>query len=75
MNDLNNEPDRCHVCGKTLSSGWFAKLRRGEEWILLCSPGCSMRYYDSMRPEQERDTQAQAADEQPSRFLVHGEIW
>lgn len=75
MNDPKAEPKRCHVCGKDVSSGWFARIRDGSGWVLLCSPGCAMRYYDSVRPEQETRAQELAANEHPLRFLVNGELW
>lgn len=73
MNEPNAE--RCHVCGKDVSSGWFARIRRREEWILLCSPACAIRCYDSVRSEKEIRAQELPANAHPLRFLVNGELW
>jgi hypothetical protein len=74
MNGPNDEPKRCHVCGKDVSCGGFARIRHGEEWMLLCRPECAMRYYDSLQPEPDPRARELAANQHPLRFLVNGEL-
>jgi len=73
MNEARDQQDRCVVCGKDVSNVWFARLRRGEEWVKVCSPTCSMRYTDASQPAD--DGGEFVANEHPLRFLVNGELW
>jgi len=75
MNDPNDQPKRCHVCGKDVSSGWFARILAAGNWIVLCSPACAMRYYNSAHPEKDTSAQELTGGEHPLQFLVNGELW
>ena len=50
MNDSISQREQCVVCGKDVTDTWFARIRRGNAWVKLCSPSCSMRYSDSPNP-------------------------
>lgn len=65
MNDSKNQRESCCICGKDVSNGWFAHIRRENEWVKLCSPACSIRYTD-------RD--GLTANEPAPRFVVNGEL-
>jgi len=75
MNDSRDQQERCAVCGKDVSNGWFARIRRGEEWVKLCGPACSIRYTDSLHPADDARTQELAAGEHSLHFVVNGELW
>ena len=61
MNDSSDQQDRCGICGKNVADVWFARIRRGQEWIKLCSPACAMRYIEgppSAGNDGERESEA-----------------
>jgi hypothetical protein len=73
MNDARDQQDRCVVCGKDVANVWFARLRRGEEWVKVCSPACSMRYTDASQTTGDNHAQEFAADEHRLPFDVKEE--
>lgn len=75
MSKANDQPKRCHVCDVDVSSGWFARIPRGEETVLLCSPECAMRYFESLSPAEDSVAQELAANEHRLHFLVNQEVW
>ena len=75
MNDSTDQPERCVVCGKDVTNVWFARLRRGEEWVKACSPACSMRYMDSLLPADGAGMPESNNGGHPLHFLVNGELW
>lgn len=75
MNDLKDKRESCCVCGKDVSNGWFARIRRGNEWVKLCSPMCSIRYTDRLLPADDEYAPALAASDHKPCFLVNGELW
>jgi hypothetical protein len=75
MTNANHQPEQCHVCGVDVSNGWFARIPHGAETILLCSPKCAMRYFDSLSPAEDAAARELAAHEHRLHFLVNGELW
>lgn len=75
MTNANDQPKRCRVCGVDVSTGWFARIPLGEETVLLCSPECGMRYFDSLSPTGDSVSQDLTANEHRLHFLVNGELW
>jgi len=75
VNDSNDQPDRCVVCGKDVANGWFARLRNGAGWVKACSPACSIRYTDSLLPADGAGTPESINGEHHWHFLVNGELW
>jgi hypothetical protein len=73
MNDARDQQDRCVVCGKDVSNVWFARLRRGEEWVKVCSPACSMRYAEG--PAADNGGATESTPGERPHFLVNGELW
>ena len=74
MNNSNDERDRCAVCGKDVTDASFARLRRGNEWVKVCSPACSIRYTDGPRPAEENRAQEFDASEHRLYLVVNGEF-
>lgn len=60
MNDSRNQREQCAVCGKDVTDAWFARIRRGNEWVKVCSPACSIRYTDSTNPADAASEDAKA---------------
>jgi hypothetical protein len=75
VNDSTDQPERCVVCGKDVTNVWFARLRRGEEWVKACSPACSIRYTDSLLPADGAGMPESNNGGHPLHFLVNGELW
>lgn len=75
MRDSSHQGEHCAVCGKNVADAWFAHLRNGDGWVKLCSPACSIRYTDLLRPGD--DWRSQPPDPRDGRchFFVHGECW
>jgi hypothetical protein len=74
MNDSKNQRECCCVCGKDVSNGWFARIRRESEWVKLCSPACSIRYTDGLRPPENGYVPELTAGDHKWVFLVNGEL-
>ena len=75
MSDSKSQRDHCFVCGKDVSNAWFARIRRGEEWIKICSPACSIRYSDGPHSADDENVQTSNVGGHTFRFLVNGELW
>jgi hypothetical protein len=67
---------KCFVCDKEIGDGSpFCKIPRDEKpLVLLCSPRCALRYFDSLHPTTNGDELDRAACERSVHFLVEGEI-
>jgi hypothetical protein len=74
MAEANNQADRCAVCGKDVAGKWFARLRRGDEWVKVCSPACSIRYSEGSAADSEVG-RASAPGERRQHFVFNGELW
>lgn len=74
MNDAKDQSDRCAVCGKDVANGWFARIRRGDEWVKVCSPTCSMRYTEGSAADNDGGRES-APGERRQHFVVNGESW
>ena len=45
---IDDSPHKCFTCDKEIADGgWFCRLPRGGTRIVLCSPGCAIRYFDA----------------------------
>ena len=73
MNDSISQREQCVVCGKDVTNVWFARLRRGEEWVKVCSPTCSMRYPDASQTTDDNHAQEFTAGEHRWHFDGKGE--
>lgn len=75
MNDSGNQREQCAVCGKDVTDVWFARLRRGNEWVKVCSSKCALRYFDSVRPADLAGGQSFESRDGRCHFFVNGECW
>ena len=75
MNDSKNEQEVCWVCGKSVSNGWFARIRREKGWVKLCSPLCSARYADGLLPPNDEYALDSTDSNHKPCFVVNGELW
>jgi len=69
-----NAQQKCLVCGREIVDGrWFCKIPREEKpTVVLCCPGCALRYFDTLRPKSKGDEQDRATCEQSLHFLADG---
>jgi hypothetical protein len=68
-------PQKCLVCDKEIGDGaWFCKIPREKKPIvMMCCPGCALRYFDTLHPPMNGDELDRAANERSLRFLMDGE--
>jgi hypothetical protein len=70
----NDTRQKCFVCETEIVDGRsFCKVNRESEKVVLCSPRCALRYFDSLNPPTNGDEQSRAASEQSLHFLVDEE--
>lgn len=74
--DLDAARQKCFVCDKEIGDGhWFCRIPRKEETaVVLCSPGCALRYFDSLHPITNLEERDRAEFERAAHFLVDGEM-
>jgi hypothetical protein len=46
---------KCFICGKAPGHGWFCRIPRDGKPIVLCSPFCAYRYFDSLTQGNSRN--------------------
>jgi len=39
---------KCFICDHAIAVRWFCRIPRDGEFIVLCSPSCAQRYFDSL---------------------------
>jgi hypothetical protein len=68
----NDPQQKCFACDKAIvDGGWFCKIPSEEKQpVLLCSPRCALRYFDSLRPTTNGHEIERAACERSVHFLV-----
>jgi hypothetical protein len=45
--DVGAAEQKCFVCGKEITDGWFCRIPRDGGRIVLCSPSCAMRFFEN----------------------------
>ena len=64
---------KCFVCGKEIADGaWFCRVPHGAKRIVLCSPSCALRYFDTLHPTTNGYEQDYPAEEHRRHFFVDG---
>lgn len=74
MNDFKSQGECCCVCGKDVSNGWFARVRRAKEWVKVCSPACSILYTDGLLPANDEYAPELTIGDHKWCFLINGEL-
>jgi hypothetical protein len=46
---------KCFICGKALGDAWFCRIPHDGKRIVLCSPFCAHRYFDSITQRNSRN--------------------
>ncbi len=46
---------KCFVCDKEIADRWFCRIPREGTAIVFCSPGCTLRYFESLRETVSRN--------------------
>jgi hypothetical protein len=67
---------KCHVCDKEIGDApRFCRILRQEKpAVVLCSPRCALRYFDTLRPAPNGDESDRAACERSFHFVMDGEM-
>ena len=70
----DNKPQKCFVCGKEVpAGGWFCRIPREEDKIVLCSPLCALGYFDAFESASNPDKPDLADYEHRVRFFTNGD--
>jgi hypothetical protein len=74
--DLDAARQKCFACDKEIGDGYcFCKIpRKKEPTVVLCSPRCALRYFDSLHPITNLEERDRAEHEPSVHFLGDGEM-
>jgi hypothetical protein len=74
--DVDAASQKCFACHEEIVDGrWFCKIPREDKpTVVLCCPGCALRYFDSLLPAPNGDDSDRVACERSLRFLMNGEM-
>jgi len=73
--NMDAGPQKCLVCDKEIGDGnWFCRIPREDKpAVVLCCPGCAIRYFDKLHLATNGDVLDRAVGERNMHSFMDGD--